>query len=82
MITAGSVLSFITSQYLVTYQLKLMQIFKHCQIMLRVKCTIVKISNRCWNRRLNQNDSNIINTLTKDSYFVLFLPTLFVVPHE
>lgn len=28
-ITAGTVLTFITSQYLVTYQLKQMQIFKH-----------------------------------------------------
>lgn len=27
------ILSFITSQYVVTCQLKLMEIFKHCQIM-------------------------------------------------
>lgn len=49
--------------------------------MLRVKCTIVKISNQCWNCRLNQNDSNIINTLTNymcclNNFVFIFTPTI------
>lgn len=39
--------------------------------MLRVKCTIVKISHLCWKCRLKQNDSNIINTLIIDSNCLL-----------